>query len=239
MNNTILPWMRKKVILFFLISAPHELDSLQRKGVHGKQFSNTEMYALHHGTQHMLEVTDHDCVDKTRTNSVTAEQVYRYATDLKLIYAKLCVKSTTAIEDLLSLHRENSRIVSAERGFVVISLLSLLRKHSYILFDYPHLFFQCLINEGTPELSSTVAGTVQSSTPKMPCMKYLDNGKQKGTVQARFECSDKTACFDVSPEMDYMVCECRDETIHLFSLKLVPKYGFNHHLHRESIGLEN
>ena len=196
-----------------------ELDSLQRKGVQGKQFSNTEMYALHHGTQHMLEVTDHDCADKTRTSSVTAEQVYRYATDLELIYAKLCVKSTTAIEDLLSLHRENSRRVSEERDFVVTSLLRLLRKYSYILFDYPHLFFQCLINEGTPELSSIAAGIVESLTPKMPCMKYLDNDKQKEkAVQGRFYCSDKIACFDVSPEMDYLVCECRDETIHLFSL---------------------
>ena len=197
-----------------------ELDSVQQKGVHGKQFSNTETYALHHGTQHMLEVTDHDCADKTKTSSVTAEQVYRYATDLELIYAKLCVKSTTAIEDLLSLHRENSRIVSEERDFVVTSLLSLLRKHSYILFDYPHLFFQCLINEGTPELSSIAAGIVESLTPKIPYMKYLDNDKQKEkAVQGRFYCSDKIACFDVSPEMDYLVCECRDETIHLFSLQ--------------------
>ena len=195
-----------------------ELDSVQQKGVHGKQFSNTETYALHHGTQHMLEVTDHDCADKTKTSSVTAEQVYRYATDLELIYAKLCVKSTTAIEDLLSLHRENSRIVSEERDFVVTSLLSLLRKHSYILFDYPHLFFQCLINEGTPGLSSTAAGIVKSSTPKVPYMEYLDNEKQKGAVQGRFYCSDKIACFDISPKLDYMVCECRDETIHLFSL---------------------
>ena len=197
-----------------------ELNSLQRKGVHGKQFSNTETYALHHGTQHMLEVTDHDCADKTRTNSVTVEQLYRYATDLKLIYAKLCVKSTTAIADLLSLHRENSRIVSAERDFVVTSLLSLLRKHSYILFDHPHLFFQCLINEGTPELSSTAARIIESSTPKIPCMKNLDNDKQnEKAVQGRFYCSDKIACFDVSPERDYLVCECQDETIHLFSLQ--------------------
>ena len=195
-----------------------ELDSLQRKGVHGKQFSNTETYALHHGTQHMLEVTDHDCADKTRTNSVTAEQVYRYTTDVELIYAKLCVKSTSAIEDLLSLHSKNSRIVSEEKDVVVTSLLSLLRKHSYILFDHPHLFFQCLINEGTPGLSSTAAGIVKSSTPKVPYMKYLDNDKQKGAVQGRFYCSDKIACFDISPKLDYMVCECRDETIHLFSL---------------------
>ena len=49
-------------------------------------------------------------------------------------------------------------------------------------------------------------------------MKYLDNEKQKGAVQGRFYCSDKIACFDISPKLDYMVCECRDETIHLFSL---------------------
>ncbi|CAH3180672.1 unnamed protein product [Porites lobata] len=196
-----------------------ELDSVQQKGVHGKQFSNTETYALHHGTQHMLKVKEHDWADKTRINSVTAEQVYRYATDLELIYAKLCVKSTTAIEDLLSLHRENSRIVSEERDFVVTSLLSLLRKHSYILFDHPHLFFQCLINEGTPELSSAAARIIESSTPKIPCMKNLDNDKQnEKAVQGRFYCSDKIAYFDVSPEQDYLVCECQDETIHLFSL---------------------
>ena len=197
-----------------------ELDSVQQKGVHGKQFSNIETYALHHGTQHMLKVKEHDWADKTRINSVKEEQVYRYATDLELIYAKLCVKSTTAIEDLLSLHRENSRIVSAERDFVVTSLFSLLRKHSYILFDHPHIFFQCLINEGTPELSSAAARIVESSTPKIPCMKNLDNDKQnEKAVQGRFYCSDKIACFDISPERDYLVCECQDETIHLFSLQ--------------------
>ena len=201
-----------------------ELDSVQQKGAHGKQFSNTETYALHHGTQHMLKVKQHDWADKTRINSVKEEQVYRYATDLELIYAKLCVKSTTAIEDLLSLHRENSRIVSAERDFVVTSLFSLLRKHSYILFDHPHIFFQCLINEGTPELSSAAARIVESSTPKIPCMKNLDNDKQnEKAVQGRFYCSDKIACFDVSPERDYLVCECQDETIHLFSLQTVTK----------------
>ena len=197
-----------------------ELDSVQQKGVHGKQFSNTETYALHHGTQHMLKVKEHDWADKTRINSVTAEQVYRYATDVELIYAKLRVKSTSAIEDLLSLHSKNSSLLSEESDFVVTSLLSLLRKHSYLLFDHPHLFFQCLINEGTPELSSIAAGIVESLTPKIPYMKYLDNDKQKEkAVQGRFYCSDKIACFDVSPEMDYLVCECRDETIHLFSLQ--------------------
>ena len=208
-----------------------ELDNLQRKGVHGKQFSNTETYALHHGTQHMLKVKEHDWADKTRINSVTAEQVYRYATDVELIYAKLRVKSTSAIEDLLSLHSKNSSLLSEESDFVVTSLLSLLRKHSYLLFDHPHLFFQCLINEGTPELSSIAAGIVESLTPKIPYMKYLDNDKQKEkAVQGRFYCSDKIACFDVSPEWITWYASVEMKQFICFPCRRVSKYGFDQHL---------
>ena len=197
-----------------------ELDSLQRKGVHDRQFTNTESYALHHGTQHMLQVVnDHDCADAIRANSVRAEQVYKYATDLELVSAKLKVKSTFATEDLLSLHSQNCSLLSHEREFVVTSLLSLLKKHSYILVDHPHLFFQCLINEGIPELSSSAAVILESSMPQIAYMKYLDAEEQKGADKARFECSDKIVCFDVSPEMDFIVCECRDGTIHLWSLQ--------------------
>ena len=196
-----------------------ELDNLQRKGVHDRQFTNTESYALHHGTQHMLQVVnDHDCADETRANSVTAEQVYKYATDLELVYAKLEVKSTSATEDPLSLHSQNCSLLSHERDFVVTSLLSLLKKHSYILVDHPHLLFQCLINEGIPELSSSAAVILESSTPKIPYMKHLKNEDQRRADKARFYCSDKIVCFDVSPEMDYLICECRDGTICLWSL---------------------
>ena len=196
-----------------------ELDSLQRKGVHDRQFKNTESYALHHGIQHMLQVVnDHDCADETRASSVTAEQVYKYATDLELVYAKLKVKSTSATEDLLSLHSQNCSLLSDERDFVVTSLLSLLKKHSYILVDHPRLLFQCLINEGIPELSSSAAVILESSTPKIPYMKHLKNEDQRRADKARFYCSDKIVCFDVSPEMDYLICECRDGTICLWSL---------------------
>ena len=195
-----------------------ELDSIKRKGVHEGQFTNTETYALHHGIQHMLEVNDHDWAGKSRTNSVRAENIYKYATDLELIYGKLLVKSTTTIEDLYSYHIENSSLLSEERDFVVTSLVSLLKKHSYVLVDHPHLFFQCLINEEIPELSSSAAIILESLTPKIAYMKCLDREEQKGAEKARFYCSDKIVCFDVSPDMKYLVCECRDGTIYLWSL---------------------
>ena len=170
-----------------------ELDSIQRKGVHGRQFTNTESYALHHGTQHMLQVVnDHDWADKSRTNSVTAEQIYKYATDLELIYGKLLVKSTSAIEDLYTLPIEKSSLLSDKGDFVVTPLVSLLKKHSYILVDHPHLFFQCLINEGIPELSSSAADILESSTPKIAYMKYLDREDRRELKRHDFTVQTKS-----------------------------------------------
>ena len=39
-----------------------------------------------------------------------------------------------------------------------------------------------------------------------------------GRGQTKFQCSAAVACFDVSPQVDYMVCECYDNTIQLWSL---------------------
>jgi len=98
-------------------------------------------------------------------------------------------------------------------------LLKLLRKHSYFLIDHPHLWFQSVINEGPPELASKATALLETRLPNVPYIKYLDREGLNGAVQARFYCSDTVACFDASPEMDYMVCECRDGTIHLWSLE--------------------
>ena len=80
-------------------------------------------------------------------------------------------------------------------------------------------FFQCLLNEGCPELLSRATTILANELPNVPYMKYLKKEVQNEAVQARFYCSDTVACFDVSPEEDYMVCECRDGTVHLWSLE--------------------
>ena len=198
-----------------------ELDSIKRKGVHDRQFTNTENYALIHTVQHMLEANyDHEWIDGSGTMTGTSSQVYQYVTDLELIYAKLCVNRTSATEDLFRICNGHSGLLNEQRHSIATLLYNVLRKDHYMLLDHPHLFFQCLINAGIPVLSSAAASIVESSFPTIPYMKNLDNSKERsGAEQARFYCSDKIACFDVSPKMDYLVCECRDETIHLFSLQ--------------------
>ena len=195
----------------------NELDNIKRRGVHDTQFSDTERYALQHGVQHMIEVDESG--EKTRPCSVD-DLVKMYVTDLELIYAKLCVNSTASSEDVCSVQKHvKPALLSEQSNSLLISLLNILRKQAYLLRDHPYLWFQSVISEGSPDLSSTAAAIMETRLPNIPYMKYVDKEEQKGAVQARFYCSDTVACFDVSPEMDYMVCECRDGTIHMWSLE--------------------
>ena len=203
-------------ILFNLCTT--ELDSIKRKGIHNTQFSNAERYALQHSVQHMVEANR--LGERSKPYSDAEELMKQYVTDVELVYAKLCVNSTVASNDLLTVQTHvNPTLVSEQTYSILISLLNILRKHSYVLRDHPHLFFQSLLNEGGPKLSSRAAWILESRVPMIPYMKYLDKKEQIGADQARFYCSDAIACFDVSPELDLMVCECRDATIHLWSLQ--------------------
>ena len=195
----------------------NELDNTKRRGVHDTEFSDTEKYALQHGVQHMIEVDESG--ERHRPCNVV-ELVSMYVTDLELIYAKLRVSSTASSEDIFSVQKHRkAALLSEQSNSLLISLLKLLKRNSYLLRDHPHLWFQSVINEGPPELSSRAEMILENRLPNVSYMKYLNKEEWKGAVQARFYCSDTVACFDVSPEMDYMVCECRDGTIHMWSLE--------------------
>ena len=58
------------------------------------------------------------------------------------MYAKLCVSSTAPSDDLLGVLRHvDLASLSEESHSILTFLLILLQKHSYILRDHPHLFF--------------------------------------------------------------------------------------------------
>ena len=194
-----------------------ELDNIKRKGVHDTQFTDTERYALQHGVQHLLEMDGLD--SHSRPHTVTEELVNKYVTDLELIYAKLVACGTACLEEFFNVKRHAKVFMTDESQVAVDALFSLLRKHSYVLNNCPHLFFQCLLNDGVPELSSRAAAILETELPNVSYMKYVDNKDKQGAVLERFYCSDTVAYFDISLQMDHMVCECRDGTIHLWSLK--------------------
>ena len=202
-------------ILFKLCTA--ELDNIKQKELLGSQFNDTEKYALQHGVQHMIEV---DGLGESTTKHNVDSLVKAYVTDLKLIYAKLCVNSAVPSEDLLSILKVvKPALLNDENRSLLHDLSNLLRKHSHLLSGHSHTLFQSLVNDGSPELSSSAAMILETQLPNVSYLKYRHRKEQEGRVQARFLCSHTVACFDVSPEMDYMVCECQDRTIHLWSLQ--------------------
>ena len=188
-----------------------ELDDVRRKGVNNVTFSATTKYALQHGVGHMLELEDD-------TRGCSLEEVVRkYVIDLEVVYAKLCVNSATAAEDIVRLQKlEISPVLSD--GSDLNILLFLLRKYHSTFAKRPSIFFQTVLNEGETTLSAEASKLLQDKYPEIAYMEYVLKETREDAAQALFSCSSPVTCFDVSPKLDYMVCECKDGTIHLWSL---------------------
>ena len=192
-----------------------ELNDAKRKGVDSSQpFFGMAKYALQHGVQHMLQLDD-----GARTCSLE-EFVNNYVLDLELVYAKLCVNSLIASEDIVCVQQQEgfNDEVSLSRQKTLEALLCLLRKHRTPLKEFPLTIFQTVLNEGGVELSSEALKLFEAKFSNVPYMEYLHKNEIQEVVQTRFDCSSPVACFDVSPRLDFMVCECRDGTIQLWSI---------------------
>ena len=187
----------------------NEFDEVKRKGVDwSQQFDDVTKYSLRHGVQHMLQL------DEDIRPSGLEEIVNKYVLDVELVYAKLRVDSAIPAEDIACITK-----FSVKRQAASKTLLFLLRKHISTLKQLPHVIFQTSLNEGGPELSYDASNLLKSKYSHISHMEYLDKNNLEGIVQTKFHCSSEVACFDVSPSSDYMVCECRDGTIQLWSLQ--------------------
>ncbi|XP_015750690.1 PREDICTED: uncharacterized protein LOC107330630 [Acropora digitifera] len=191
-----------------------EFDELKRKGVDISQpFSHTTMYALLHGVQHMLQL------DQGTRSCSLEEMVDKYVLDIELVYAKFCVISSEASEDIVSVKRqEDWKVLSTDKQRTLESLLFLLKKFNLTLHEFPITIFQTLLNEGKGELSSKALQLLKTKFSDVSYMKFLQKSDLRGAHQTEFLCSSSVVCFDVSPRQDYMVCECLDGSIQLWSL---------------------
>ncbi|XP_078376267.1 uncharacterized protein LOC144659655 isoform X1 [Oculina patagonica] len=190
-----------------------ELDDVKRKGVDTTQLGNTTKYALQNGVQHVLQLEE-----DARLCSLE-EVVKKYCLELDLVYARLCVSVTAASEGIVCVQsQEGVKTLFEEWQRALDTLLHLLRKHKSTLTELPHAIFQTLLNEGGPELSPEAIRLLNTRYSEIPYMEFMHKKDLKVLVQSKFECSAKVVCFDVSPQLDYMACECQDGTIQLWSL---------------------
>ena len=67
-------------------------------------------------------------------------------------------------------------------------------------------------------LSVEASNLFRNKYPEMPYMEVVHKEMQKGGFVAQFQCSSTVMCLDVSPQLDYMVCECVDGMLQLWSL---------------------
>ena len=181
-----------------------ELENVKRKGVHYERFSATERYALYHGVHHML----HEGIK--REPHKLDELTKAYIMDLEIVYAKTFVNSTIAAEDLLWLKNKGIfTLLSKDNQSILKTLLFLLRKNLRFLTDTPRRFLQIILNQGGKVLSVDASNHLRK-TRRIICER---------SILARFECSSTVICLDVSPQLDYMVCECSDGMLPLWSLE--------------------
>ena len=191
-----------------------ELKDLKRKGVNKVQFSVTERYALYHAAHHMLHEGD-----KRKPQSLD-ELTKAYIIDLEIVHAKTFVNSTIAAEDLLWLKEQGIfALLSRDNQSIVDTLLFVLRKNLRFLTDTPHAFLQTILNQGGKVLTIGASNLLRNKYPEIPYMEVVHKETQQGGVLARFKCSSDVICLDVSPQLDYMVCECEDGMLQLWSLQ--------------------
>ena len=192
-----------------------ELNNVKRKG--GAEFSYTARYALRHGVCHMLESGDLE-----QSKRSFKEIVNNYVTDLNIVYAKLCVNDTASSEDIILTQKQEAfQLLSSESQKALGTLLFILRKYHERLSTNPTVFFQVMVNEGGDVFAGKATELLQNRYHEIPYMEYVHKGadeKQMG-IQVAFPCSSQVACFDISPQQEFMVCECRDGTIQLWSLE--------------------
>ena len=194
----------------------NELNNVKRKGVHGSKFSNTARYALQHGVYHMLESEELD--ESTRSFE---EIVNNYVTDLDIVFAKLCVNNTASSKDIILTQKQEAfQSLSSERRKALDTLSSLLQKYRERLSTHPSAIFQVMVNEGGDVFASEATKVLQSR--EIPYMEYLHKEALKkvwNKTQAVFPCDSVVACFDIPPKQEFMVCECSNGMIYLWSLE--------------------
>ena len=192
----------------------NEFDELKSSCIGNLQsFTDTSRYALEHGVQHMLQL------DQDMKSCSLEQGVGKYVSDPELLYAKLCVNTPAATEDIVGVMKQGSlKTISTEFHETLSSILILLKKHGVTLQKYPFTVFQTLLNEGNSKLSSDSRQLLETKYSDKPHMEFLNKNDSPTAIQARFVCGSQVACLDVSPSLEYMVCECRDGSIQFWSL---------------------
>ncbi|CAB3983691.1 E3 ubiquitin- ligase DZIP3 [Paramuricea clavata] len=188
-----------------------QMETLKQNEVN-PTFDLPIVYALQYGIQHMLEaeIKDMDCWTKL-INTVI---------DLEILQASVCSDIYTTLSNLSRLESYNmcNSLICEETQTTIRTLISIIRKFTYILKDVPQSFLQHVVNENDEVLSPKASALLMT---RYKGLAYFEAEDKTETIEnaliGRTLTENKVLDIDISPSEDFLICGYA-KGIELFSL---------------------
>jgi hypothetical protein len=175
-------------------------------------FDRAIVYALQYGIQHVLEA------EVKGMDSLT--KLINYAIDLEIVHASICTDIYTTLGNLSRLESYNmhNSSICEETQTTTRTLISIIRKFTYILKNAPQSFLQDVVNENDDVLSSKASALLMT---RYQGLAYFESEDKKETIEkalvGRILTGNNVLEIDISPSEDFLICGY-GKGVELFSL---------------------
>jgi hypothetical protein len=159
------------------------------------------VYAFQYGIQHMLEaeIKDLFCLTKLINNVI----------DLEILQASVCSDIYTTLSNLSRLESYNTcnSLICEETETTMRTLISIIRKFTYILKDVPQSFLQHVVNENDKVLSSKAFALLMTRYRGLAYFEAVDKMEtNKNVLIGRILTRKEVLDIDISPSEDFLIC---------------------------------
>ena len=177
-----------------------QMETLKQNEV-SSTFDLPIVYAFQYGIQHMLEaeIKDMDFLTKLINNVI----------DLEILQASVCSDIYTTLSNLSRLESYNTcnSLICEETETTMRTLISIIRKFTYILKDVPQSFLQHVVNENDEVLSSKASALLMTRYRGLAYFEAVDKMEtNKNALIGRILTRKEVLDIDISPSEDFLIC---------------------------------
>ena len=148
-------------------------------------------------------------------------KLINHVTDLEIVHASVCSDIYTTLSNLSRLesyNMHNSSICEETQTTTIRTLISIIRKFTYILKNAPQSFSQHVVNENDDILSSKASALLMT---RYRGLAYFESKDKKETIEkalmGRILTGNAVLDIDISPSEDFLICGY-EKGVELFSL---------------------
>ena len=177
-----------------------QMETLKQNEV-SSTFDLPIVYALQYGIQHMLEAEIKDIGSLTKLIDIVI--------DLEILQASVCSDIYTTLSNLSRLESYSmlNSLICKETETTIRTLISIIRKFSYILKDVPQSFLQHVVNENDEVLSSKASALLMTRYRGLAYFEAVDKMEtNKNDLIGRILTRKEVLDIDISPSEDFLIC---------------------------------